>query len=218
MLCRCRREGLGLDGQLWRLRMLGLDEGLLYWRTASDAAPPRTPARLVDRSKSWQEQALVAWEVRLAGPFSTKGPQLVFLEVLRRLRAASGAGRRPAASALDSPQGRSGRLPGMRQKKSGGGLVRNGLWTPASVDDIRPKPEACRAFGQGEPPFYAQIGPTPGKSMQKPGSAVAGMVAITTMVAEPGSRRLPPAGSWGLSVLRGSAIRRSRGRAAGPHR
>jgi len=43
------------------------------------------------------------------------------------------------------------------------------------------------------------------KELQKPGSAVAGKVAITTMVAEPGQSPAATQGSWGLSVLRGSA-------------
>jgi len=68
------REGNRLAGQLWRLPMLA-SMGLLYWRTDLMAAPPRTPAELVDRSKELQQQGLVRWGVRLAGP-PVRGSQL----------------------------------------------------------------------------------------------------------------------------------------------
>lgn len=186
------REGNRLDGQLWRLPMLA-SMGLLYWRTDLMAAPPRTPAELVDRSRELQEQGLVRWGYVWQGR-QYEGLSCVFLEVLRGFGGRWGG---PAASGigLESPQAAAA-ASWLRQ------LVETGV-TPTSVADFA-EPESLQAFASGEAAFMRNW-PYAWKELQKPGSAVAGKVAITTMVAEPGQSPAATQGSWGLSVLRGSA-------------
>ncbi|WP_371734067.1 ABC transporter substrate-binding protein [Synechococcus sp. CCY 9618] len=186
------RAGNRIDGQLWRLPLLA-DVGLLYWRTDLMEAPPRTPDELVTRSRQLQGQGRVPWGYLWQGR-QYEGLSCVFLEVVHGFGGGwstdEGEGMglaRPAAAAAAGWL----RL-----------LVSEGI-TPEAVANYA-EPQSLQSFRRGEAAFLRSW-PYAWQELQGEGSAVAGKVGITTMVAEPGLPHAATLGSWGFSLLAGSA-------------
>jgi multiple sugar transport system substrate-binding protein len=161
-------------------------------------APPRTPQELVRVSQELQRQGRVRWGYLWQGR-QYEGLSCVFLEVLHGFgghwgnEAADGSSSSTTLG-LDSPAARRAAA-WLRQ------LVAEGI-TPAAVSSFA-EPEALQGFAAGEAAFLRNW-PYAWEELQRPGSAVAGKVGVTTMVAEPGITPGATQGSWGLAVLAGS--------------
>ncbi|MFM7676364.1 MAG: ABC transporter substrate-binding protein [Synechococcus sp.] len=185
------RVGNWIDGHLWRVPMVA-SMGLLYWRTDLMAAPPRTPSELVGISLQLQQQGRVRWGFVWQGR-QYEGLICNFLEVLRGFGGNWGPEVGPGLG-LDTPQAAAAAA-WMRQ------LVADGISPPAVANFA--EPETLQAFAAGEAAFMRNW-PYAWHELRQPGSAVAGKVGITTMVAEPGRSPAATQGSWGLSVLQGT--------------
>ncbi|MEB3264305.1 MAG: ABC transporter substrate-binding protein [Synechococcus sp.] len=185
------REGNWIDGHLWRVPMVA-SMGLLYWRTDLMAAPPRTPQELVEISRQLQQQGRVRWGFVWQGR-QYEGLICNFLEVLRGFGGNWGPEVGPGLG-LDSPEAAAAAA-WLRQ------LVADGISPPAVANFA--EPETLQAFAAGEAAFMRNW-PYAWHELRQPGSAVAGKVGVTTMVAEPGRSPAATQGSWGLSVLRGT--------------
>jgi len=183
------RAGNRIDGQLWRLPLVA-DMGLLYWRTDLMEAPPRSPDELVAISRRLQEQGQVRWGYVWQGR-QYEGLSCVFVELIEGFGGHWGG---------DGSMGLDGRAASeaagwLRQ------LVTTGV-TPAAVGSFA-EPEALQSFEAGEAAFLRNW-PYAWQELQRPGSAVAGKVGVTTMVASADGRHAATQGSWGLAVLAGS--------------
>lgn len=185
------RAGNRIDGRLYRLPLVA-DMGLLYWRTDLMPAPPRTPDELVAISRRLQEQGRVRWGYVWQGR-QYEGLSCVFLELIAGFGGHWGPGE--AGFGLASPA--AARAAGWLQQ-----LVREGI-SPQAVANFA-EPEALQSFEAGEAAFLRNW-PYAWQELQREGSAVAGKVGITTMVAEPDAAHAATQGSWGLSLLAGSA-------------
>ncbi len=187
------RSGNRIDGRLYRLPLVA-DMGLLYWRTDLMAAPPRTPDELVAISRRLQEQGQVRWGYVWQGR-QYEGLSCVFLELINGFGGQWGPG----------PGGATGfGLAGQPAARAAGWLqqlVREGI-SPRAVANFA-EPEALQSFAAGEAAFLRNW-PYAWQELQRDGSAVAGRVGVTTMVAEPGAPHAATQGSWGLSLLTGS--------------
>jgi multiple sugar transport system substrate-binding protein len=189
------RAGNRIDGQLYRLPLVA-DMGLLYWRTDLMEAPPRTPDELVAVSRRLQEQGKVRWGYVWQGR-QYEGLSCVFLEMLQGFGGRWGPGTGTGGEAgfgLAGPA--AARAAGWLQQ-----LVREGI-SPQAVANFA-EPEALQSFEAGEAAFLRNW-PYAWQELQREGSAVAGRVGVTTMVAEPGAEPAATLGSWGLSLLAGS--------------
>ena len=190
------RAGNRIDGRLWRMPLVA-DMGLLYYRRDLIDTPPRTPAELVQIARQLQRQGRVRWGYLWQGR-QYEGLSCVFLEVLHGFGGHWGEdaadGSNSSTLGLDSPAA-SEAAAWLRQ------LVQEGL-TPAAVSSFA-EPEALQGFAAGEAAFLRNW-PYAWEELQRPGSAVAGKVGVTTMVAEPGITPGATQGSWGLAVLAGS--------------
>ncbi|TVS07061.1 MAG: ABC transporter substrate-binding protein [Cyanobium sp. PLM2.Bin73] len=184
------RAGNRIDGRLYRLPLVA-DMGLLYWRTDLMETPPRTPDDLVAISKRLQEQGRVRWGYVWQGR-QYEGLSCVALELIAGFGGHWGPGE--AGFGLASPA--AARAAGWLQQ-----LVHEGI-SPQAVANFA-EPEALQSFEAGEAAFLRNW-PYAWQELQREGSAVAGKVGITTMVAEPGEAHAATQGSWGLSLLSGS--------------
>ena len=184
------RAGNRIDGRLYRLPLVA-DMGLLYWRTDLMEAPPRTPDDLVAISRRLQEQGKVRWGYVWQGR-QYEGLSCVALELIVGFGGHWGPGE--AGFGLASPA--AARAAGWLQQ-----LVREGI-SPQAVANFA-EPEALQSFEAGEAAFLRNW-PYAWQELQRQGSAVAGKVAVTTMVAEPGQPHAATQGSWGFSLLAGS--------------
>jgi multiple sugar transport system substrate-binding protein len=184
--------GNRIDGRLLRLPLVA-DVGLLYWRRDLMDAPPRTPDELVTRSRQLQKEGRVRWGYVWQGR-QYEGLSCVFLELIHGFggawSAAAGDG-----MGLDQPPATAAAA-WLRQ------LVSEGI-SPAAVANYA-EPQSLQSFSQGEAAFLRSW-PYAWQELQGEGSAVAGKVGITTMVSEPGVSPAATLGSWGLSLLAGSA-------------
>ncbi|MEO1003175.1 MAG: ABC transporter substrate-binding protein [Cyanobacteria bacterium J06638_7] len=184
------RAGNRIDGRLYRLPLVA-DMGLLYWRTDLMAAPPRTPDELVAISRRLQQQGRVRWGYVWQGR-QYEGLSCVFLELISGFGGQWGAD----ASGFGLAGQPAARAAGWLQQ-----LVREGI-SPRAVANFA-EPEALQSFEAGEAAFLRNW-PYAWQELQRDGSAVAGRVGVTTMVAEPGAPHAATQGSWGLSLLSGS--------------
>ena len=178
--------GNTFGGHLWRLPLLA-DMGLLYWRTDLMDAPPKSLQELAATAADLQRRGVVPWGYVWQGR-QYEGLSCVFLEVLRDF---GGHWLRPGddrQSDLDSPEAiaAAGWL---------GGLVRSGV-TPDAVANIS-ESESLQIFGAGQAAFMRNW-PYAWAELQKPGSVVAGRVGVVSL--GNGTQ-----GSWGFSLLKGSA-------------
>lgn len=184
--------GNAFGGHLWRLPLLA-DMGLIYWRTDLMAQPPSSLQELAAIAAELQARGSVSWGYVWQGR-QYEGLSCVFLEVLRAfggqwLQAGpSDEGQAGAQAALDSPSAIAAAA-WLR------GLVRSGV-TPAAVANVS-ESESLQIFGAGEAAFMRNW-PYAWRELQKPGSAVAGKVGVVSL--GEGTQ-----GSWGFSLLRGSA-------------
>ena len=186
--------GNAFSGHLWRFPLVA-DMGLLYWRTDLMAAPPRTPAELVAISQTLQRQGKVRWGYVWQGR-QYEGLSCVVLEMLRGFGGQWLEAGRPE---LNSAQARNA-IGWLRQ------LVVSGV-TPQTVTNMN-EPDALQSFAAGDAAFMRNW-PYAWAELNRPGSALAGRVGITTMVSEPGLPAAATQGSWGLSLLAGSSHRQA---------
>jgi multiple sugar transport system substrate-binding protein len=187
------RQGNRIDGQLWRMPLVA-DMGLLYWRTDLMEAPPRTPQELVRVSQELQRQGRVRWGYLWQGR-QYEGLSCVFLELVRGFGGHWGPGPEGGDGlGLEAPA--AGRAAAWLRQ-----LVAEGI-TPAAVSSFA-EPETLQGFAAGEAALMRNW-PYAWEELQQPGSAVAGRVGVTTMVAEAGQTPAATQGSWGLAVLAGS--------------
>lgn len=175
--------GNAFGGHLWRLPLLA-DMGLLYWRTDLLAAPPHNLVELQQQAAALQQQGAVRWGYIWQGR-QYEGLSCVFLEVLRAFGGqwlqADGEPSLGSPAAIAAADWLSG-------------LVRQGI-TPEGVANVS-EPEALQLFASGDVAFLRNW-PYAWAELQKPGSAVAGHVGVTTL--PEGTQ-----GSWGFSLLKGS--------------
>lgn len=178
--------GNAFAGHLWRLPLVA-DMGLIYWRTDLMRVPPRTLQELRDSAAQLEGRGVVPWGYVWQGR-QYEGLSCVFLEVLRGF---GGHWLRPGEEhepALDSPEA-------IAAARWLAGLVRSGI-TPEAVANVS-EADALQIFGAGEAAFMRNW-PYAWAELQKPGSAVAGRVGVVSL--GDGTQ-----GSWGLSMLKGSA-------------
>ncbi len=176
--------GNAFGGHLWRLPLLA-DMGLLYWRTDLMDAPPRSLQELAATAADLKARGEVIWGYVWQGR-QYEGLSCVFLEVLR---AFGGEWLQDGdRAALDSPAA-------IAAARWLGDLVRQGI-TPAAVANVS-ESESLQIFGAGEAAFMRNW-PYAWRELQKPGSVVAGKVGVSSL--GEGTQ-----GSWGFSLLRGSA-------------
>ncbi|QEY31690.1 ABC transporter substrate-binding protein [Synechococcus sp. RSCCF101] len=183
------RLGNRIDDQLWRVPLLA-SMGLLYWRTDLMDQPPRTPAELVAISRQLQRDGRVPWGYLWQGR-QYEGLSCVFLEVLQGF---GGWWWEPGAS----PSLGLNQAPSIRAAAWLGSLIDEGV-SPRAVANFA-EPQVLQSFENGQAAFMRNW-PYAWSELQKQGSAVAGKVGVTTMVAEPGERPAATQGSWGLSVV-----------------
>ena len=186
------RAGNAFDGHLWRLPLMA-DMGLLYWRTDLMDAPPRTPAELEAVAAALQRSGRVRWGYLWQGR-QYEGLSCVLVEAF----AAFGAHWVDPADgrlALGSPAAQ-------RALAWLDHLVRSGV-SPTAVVGWSEN-EALQSFAAGEAALLRNW-PYAWALLQQPGSAVAGRVGVTTVVAAPGAAEgSGTLGSWGFALLRGS--------------
>ena len=186
------RAGNRIDGSLWRLPLVA-DMGLLYWRTDLMDTPPRTPQELVATSRRLQQEDKIRWGYVWQGR-QYEGLSCVFVELIEAFGGHWGGG---DGMGLDRPA--AARAAGWMRD-----LITTGI-TPAAVTNFA-EPEVLQSFESGDAAFMRNW-PYAWQELQKPTSAVAGKVGITTMVAEPGGTHAATQGSWGLAVLAGTPHR-----------
>ena len=186
--------GNAFSGHLWRFPMVA-SMGLLYWRTDLMAAPPRTPMELAQISRELQSSGAVRWGYVWQGR-QYEGLSTVYLEMLR------GFGGRwivDGSPTLDSKEA----VAATRWLE---GLIRQGISPPSVV--TMAEPQSLQVFAAGQSAFMRNW-PYAWNELNRAGSALAGKVGITTMVAEPGQPHVATQGSWGLALTKGSQHKRA---------
>jgi multiple sugar transport system substrate-binding protein len=186
------RAGNSINDVLYRWPLVA-SMGLLYWRTDLIDQPPRTPQELVTISRQLQADGRVPWGYVWEGR-QYEGLSCVVLELVHGF---GGFWFQPdqAAVGLNQPQAIAA-VAWLRQ------LISEGI-SPEAVTNYA-EPEALQSFKAGDAAFMRNW-PYAWAELQQPGSAVRGRVGITTMVANSGDPSTATLGSWGLSMLRGSA-------------
>ncbi|MEB3332640.1 MAG: extracellular solute-binding protein [Synechococcaceae cyanobacterium] len=191
------RLGNSIEGHLWRMPLTG-DTGLLYWRTDLMRQPPADTDELEDISRDLQRRGRVRWGYVWQGR-QYEGLSCVMLEVLQGFGGHWWtASERPAEAGsvqLDSP-----------------GSIRAAAWLASLVNDgISPRAvagfaenEALQVFAAGDAAFLRNW-PYAWREIERGGGPVVGKVGVTTVVAAPGERTGGTLGTWGLSLLQGSA-------------
>jgi len=192
------RAGNRIDGQLWRLPLVA-DMGLLYYRSDLMEQPPRTPAELEATARRLQDTGQVRWGYVWQGR-QYEGLSCVFAEMVEAFGGHWGSKAEGGAAADDGTLG----LDQPAANQAAGWLrhlVEVGI-SPAAVASFA-EPEALQSFESGEAAFMRNW-PYAWQELQRDGSAVAGKVGVTTMVADPAGRSAATQGSWGLAVLAGT--------------
>jgi len=189
------RAGNRIDGRLWRLPLVA-DMGLLYYRTDLMERPPRTPDELEATARRLQESGRVRWGYVWQGR-QYEGLSCVFVELIEAFGGHWGPEAAGGGGSLGLDAAAASRAAAWLRH-----LVEAGI-SPAAVASFA-EPEALQSFESGEAAFLRNW-PYAWQELQRDGSAVAGRVGVTTMVADPAGRSAATQGSWGLSVLAGTA-------------
>ena len=185
------REGNSYDGHLYRWPLTA-DMGLLYYRTDLMEQPPATPEELVLVSQSLQKDRKVDWGYVWQGR-QYEGLSCVYLEMIDGF---GGDWLQPNNNHIGLDLD-----PGVQAAAWLQELIDHGV-SPNAVTNYA-EPEALQSFKVGDAAFMRNW-PYAWTELQKTDSAVKGNVGITTMVARPG-HSTATLGSWGLTVLKGSA-------------
>ena len=185
------REGNSYDGHLYRWPLTA-DMGLLYYRTDLMEQPPATPEELVLVSQSLQKDRKVDWGYVWQGR-QYEGLSCVYLEMIDGF---GGDWLQPNNNHIGLDLD-----PGVQAAAWLQELIDQGV-SPNAVTNYA-EPEALQSFKVGDAAFMRNW-PYAWTELQKSDSAVKGNVGITTMVARPG-HSTATLGSWGLTVLKGSA-------------
>ena len=185
------REGNSYDGHLYRWPLTA-DMGLLYYRTDLMEQPPVTPEELVLVSQSLQKDRKVDWGYVWQGR-QYEGLSCVYLEMIDGF---GGDWLQPNNNHIGLDLD-----PGVQAAAWLQELIDQGV-SPNAVTNYA-EPEALQSFKVGDAAFMRNW-PYAWTELQKSDSAVKGNVGITTMVARPG-HSTATLGSWGLTVLKGSA-------------
>ncbi|MFM7313265.1 MAG: ABC transporter substrate-binding protein [Cyanobium sp.] len=190
------RPGNAFGGHLWRMPLTG-DTGLLYWRTDLMERPPQTTVELERIARQLQAEGRVRWGYVWQGR-QYEGLSCVMLEATHAFGGrwwqpdGSRAGGHPeldsvgavrAASWLDS-------------------LVSTGISPPAVADFA--ENEALQLFAAGDAAFLRNW-PYAWREIEKGGGPIVGKVGVSPVVSAPGERSGGTLGTWGLSLLSGSA-------------
>lgn len=190
------RLGNGFGGHLWRMPLTG-DTGLLYWRTDLMESPPRTTEELEQIARRLQRDGKVRWGYVWQGR-QYEGLSCVMLEAIA---AFGGRWWQPG-------DGRAGG----HTELAGDGAVRAASWldnlvrtgvSPAAVADFAEN-EALQLFAAGDAAFLRNW-PYAWREIEKGGGPVVGKVGVSPVVSAPGQRSGGTLGTWGLSLLQGSA-------------
>ena len=185
------REGNSYDGHLYRWPLTA-DMGLLYYRTDLMEQPPETPEELVLVSQSLQKDRKVDWGYVWQGR-QYEGLSCVYLEMIDGF---GGDWLQPNNNHIGLDLD-----PGVQAAAWLQELIDQGV-SPNAVTNYA-EPEALQSFKVGDAAFMRNW-PYAWTELQKSDSAVKGNVGITTMVARPG-HSTATLGSWGFTVLKGSA-------------
>lgn len=190
------RLGNGFGGHLWRMPLTG-DTGLLYWRTDLMERPPRTTEELEQIARQLQRDGKVRWGYVWQGR-QYEGLSCVMLEAIH---AFGGRWWQPG-------EGRAGGHTDL----AGDGAVRAAAWldslvrtgvSPAAVADFAEN-EALQLFAAGDAAFLRNW-PYAWREIEKGGGPVVGKVGVSPVVSAPGQTSGGTLGTWGLSLLKGSA-------------
>ena len=190
------RVGNGFGGHLWRMPLTA-DTGLLYWRTDLMERPPRTIEELETIASRLQHSGRVRWGYVWEGR-QYEGLSCVMLEVIG---AFGGRWWQPD----DSPSGGHTALASDAAIRSAdwlASLIQRGISPPAVADFA--ENEALQMFAAGDAAFLRNW-PYAWREIEKGGGPVAGKVGVTTVVSAAGQHSGGTLGTWGLSLLKGSA-------------
>ncbi len=190
------RLGNGFGGHLWRMPLTG-DTGLLYWRTDLMERPPSSTEELERIAERLQRQGKVRWGYVWQGR-QYEGLSCVMLEAIHAFGGRwwqPGEGRAGGRTELDSP----GAVRAAAWLES---LVRRGISPPAVADFA--ENEALQLFAAGDAAFLRNW-PYAWREIEKGGGPVVGKVGVSPVVSAAGQRSGGTLGTWGLSLLRGSA-------------
>lgn len=190
------RLGNGFGGHLWRMPLTG-DTGLLYWRTDLMERPPRTTEELEQIARRLQKEGKVRWGYVWQGR-QYEGLSCVMLEAIHAFGGRwwqPGEGRAGGHTELAGE----GALRAAAWLES---LVRTGV-SPAAVADFAEN-EALQLFAAGDAAFLRNW-PYAWREIEKGGGPVVGKVGVSPVVSAPGQSSGGTLGTWGLSLLKGSA-------------
>ena len=191
-LAKGASEGNHHQGSLVRWPLVA-DIGLLYWRTDLMDEPPRTPEELANISRKLQDSGRVPYGYVWQGR-QYEGLSCVYLEMIEGF----------GGEWLTPETGRVGldQAPGIAATRWLDDLIEAGI-SPRAVTNFS-ESEALQSFKSGQAAFMRNW-PYAWAELQKNDSAVNNKVGITTMVAQAGEKPAATLGSWGLSLLSGSA-------------
>jgi len=190
------RLGNGFGGHLWRMPLTG-DTGLLYWRTDLMEQPPRTTEELERIARRLQQEGKVRWGYVWQGR-QYEGLSCVMLETIHAFGGRwwkPGEGRAGGHTELDGAGA-------VRAAAWLDALVRTGV-SPAAVANFAEN-EALQLFAAGDAAFLRNW-PYAWREIEKGGGPVVGKVGVSPVVSAPGERSGGTLGTWGLSLLSGSA-------------
>jgi multiple sugar transport system substrate-binding protein len=190
------RLGNAFGGHLWRMPLTG-DTGLLYWRTDLMERPPRTTEELERIAARLQHEGKVRWGYVWQGR-QYEGFSCVMLEIIHAFGGRwwePDGDRAGGHTALDSK-------PAIAAASWLEGLIQRGI-SPAAVADFAEN-EALQVFAAGDAAFLRNW-PYAWQEITKGGGPVAGRVGVSTVVTAPGIHSGGTLGTWGLSLLHGSA-------------
>ncbi|MFM7268131.1 MAG: extracellular solute-binding protein [Cyanobium sp.] len=190
------RLGNAFGGHLWRMPLTG-DTGLLYWRTDLMERPPRTTEELERIATRLQQEGKVRWGYVWQGR-QYEGFSCMMLEVIHAFGGRwwePDGGRAGGHTALDSKAA-------IAAASWLEGLIQRGV-SPAAVADFAEN-EALQVFAAGDAAFLRNW-PYAWQEIAKGGGPVVGKVGVSTVVSAPGIRSGGTLGTWGLSLLHGSA-------------
>lgn len=185
-------EGNHYQGSLLRWPLTA-DIGLLYWRTDLMDQPPRTPKELESISEKLQSSGRIPYGYVWQGR-QYEGLSCVYLEIIDGF---GGEWFSPETGkiGLDEPAG-------VAAAQWLDGLIQRGI-SPRAVTNFS-ESEALQSFKSGQAAFMRNW-PYAWAELQKNDSQVQNKVGITSMVAQTGHQPAATLGSWGLSLLKGSA-------------
>lgn len=190
------RLGNGFGGHLWRMPLTG-DTGLLYWRTDLMDQPPRTTEELEQIARRLQQEGKVRWGYVWQGR-QYEGLSCVMLEAIHAFGGRwwqPGEGRAGGHTELDGAGA-------VRAAAWLDSLVRTGV-SPAAVANFAEN-EALQLFAAGDAAFLRNW-PYAWREIEKGGGPVVGKVGVSPVISAPGERSGGTLGTWGLSLLKGSA-------------